>query len=61
MHLQSYYLFRDQFGRPGKGNNKGKVEALGEDGTAPVFRADPGIAIYRAGHTFEQAEDWTGL
>ena len=27
-HLQSHYLFRDCFGRPGKGNDKGKVEAL---------------------------------
>ena len=27
-HLQSHFLFRDRFGRPGKGNDKGKVEAL---------------------------------
>ena len=26
--LQSLYLFEDRFGRPGKGNNKGKVEGL---------------------------------
>jgi len=26
--LQSHYLFRDRFGRPGKGNDKGKVENL---------------------------------
>ena len=26
--LQSHYLFRDRFGRPGKGNDKGKVEGL---------------------------------
>jgi transposase len=26
--LQSHYLFLDRFGRPGKGNDKGKVEAL---------------------------------
>ena len=25
---QSHHLFRDRFGRPGKGNDKGKVEAL---------------------------------
>ena len=25
--LQSHYLFEDRFGRPGKGNDKGKVEA----------------------------------
>ena len=24
-HLQSHYLFRDRFGRPGKGNDKGKA------------------------------------
>ena len=27
-HLQSHYLFCDRFGRPGKGNDKGEVEAL---------------------------------
>ena len=27
--LQSHYLFEDRFGRPGKGNDKGKVEGLG--------------------------------
>ncbi len=26
--LQSHYLFRDRFGRPGKGNDKGEVEGL---------------------------------
>lgn len=26
--LQSYYLFEDRFGRPGKGNDKGKVEGM---------------------------------
>src|ERR687894_1278499 len=26
--LRSHYLFLDRFGRPGKGNNKGKVEGL---------------------------------
>jgi transposase len=26
--LQSHYLFYDRFGRPGKGNDKGKVEGL---------------------------------
>ncbi|HEX2219276.1 MAG TPA: IS21 family transposase [Gemmatimonadales bacterium] len=26
--LQSHYLFRDRFGRPGKGNEKGKVEGM---------------------------------
>ena len=26
--LQSHYLFADKFGRPAKGNDKGKVEGL---------------------------------
>ena len=26
--LQSYYLFEDRFGRPAKGNDKGKAEGL---------------------------------
>src|SRR5260370_36190068 len=26
--LQSHYLFAERFGRPGKGNDKGKVEGL---------------------------------
>ena len=26
--IQSHYLFDDRFGRPGKGNDKGKVEGL---------------------------------
>ena len=26
--LQSYYLFEDRFGRPGRGNDKGKVEGM---------------------------------
>ena len=28
VELQSHYLFADRFGRPGKGNDKGKVEGL---------------------------------
>ncbi len=30
--LISHYLFRDRFGRPGKGNDKGKVEGLVKNG-----------------------------
>ena len=30
--LVSHYLFRDRFGRPGKGNDKGKVEGLAKNG-----------------------------
>ena len=26
--MVSHYLFQDRFGRPGKGNDKGKVEGL---------------------------------
>ena len=26
--VQSHYLFSDRFGRPGKGNDKGKVEGM---------------------------------
>jgi transposase len=26
--MQSHYLFADRFGRPGKGNDRGKVEGL---------------------------------
>jgi hypothetical protein len=28
LELQSHYLFADKFGRPAKGNDKGKVEGL---------------------------------
>jgi hypothetical protein len=28
IEVVSHYLFRDRFGRPGKGNDKGKVEGL---------------------------------
>ena len=38
-HLQSHYLFRDRFGRPG--NDKGKVEALVKTARRPVHGADP--------------------
>ena len=30
--LQSHYLFEDRFGRPGKGNDKGKVEGVDRRG-----------------------------
>ena len=42
--LISHYLFRDRFGRPGKGNDKGKVENLVKNGRrrflTPVPTAD---------------------
>jgi len=34
--LVSHYLFRDRFGRPGKGNDKGKVEGLVKNGRRPL-------------------------
>ena len=34
--LQSHYLFEDRFGRPGKGNDKGKVEGMVEPGEPHV-------------------------
>jgi transposase len=50
--LQSHYLFQDRFGRPGKGNDKGKVEGL--VGYArrnflvpiPVFESFEGLNAY---------------
>jgi transposase len=30
VELQSHYLFEDRFGRPGKGNDTGKVEGLSD-------------------------------
>ena len=42
--LQSHYLFADRFGRPGKGNDKGKVEGLvgyaRRNFLVPIPRAD---------------------
>lgn len=38
--LQSHYLFEDRFGRPGKGNDKGKVEGLvGSPGATSWYRS----------------------
>ena len=38
--LQSHYLFAEKFGRPGKGNDKGKVEDLGGLCAAELHGAD---------------------
>lgn len=43
-HLQSHYLFRDRFGRPGKGNDKGKVEALVKTARRKFFVPIPKLA-----------------
>jgi transposase len=42
--LQSHYLFADKFGRPGKGNDKGKVEGLVGYVPAPLHGAKAGSA-----------------
>ena len=41
--LQSHYLFADRFGRPGKGNDKGKVEGLVGYVPPQLLRADPPV------------------
>src|ERR1700760_3579291 len=38
--LQSHYLFADRFGRPGKGNDKGKVE-----GWNSAWKSDPAVGV----------------
>src|SRR2546430_10811290 len=50
--LQSHYVFDDRFGRPGKGNDKGKVEGLigwiRRNLLVPVPRAASFTALNRA-------------
>ncbi len=43
-HLQSHYLFRDRFARPGKGNDKGSVEALVKIGRRTFFVPIPRVS-----------------
>ena len=45
--LQSHYLFTDRFGRPGKGNDKGKVEGLVGYRATELPGADPGVRRLR--------------
>jgi len=47
-HLQSHYLFRDRFGRPGKGNDKGKVEALVKNARRKFFVPLPRVSALDA-------------
>ncbi len=47
-HLQSHYLFRDRFGRPGKGNDKGSVEALVKIGRRTFFVPIPRVSGFEA-------------
>ena len=44
--LVSHYLFRDRFGRPGKGNDKGKVEGLVKYARANFMTPIPIAASY---------------
>jgi transposase len=53
--LLSHYLFDDRFGRPGKGNDKGKVEALVKYTRANFLTPVPHAASFAAlNATFEQ-------
>ena len=44
--LVSHYLFRDRFGRPGKGNDKGKVEGLVKNGRRRFLTPVPTATSY---------------
>ena len=46
--LVSHYLFRDRFGRPGKGNDKGKVEGLVKYARANFMTPIPTAPSYEA-------------
>ena len=48
--LQSHYLFADRFGRPGKGNDKGKVEGLVGYARRNFFVPVPRVASWDALH-----------
>ncbi len=50
--LQSHYLFEDGFGRPGKGNDKGKVEGLVGYARRNFFVPVPRFATWDALNTF---------
>ncbi|MDX9862231.1 MAG: IS21 family transposase, partial [Rhodospirillales bacterium] len=44
--LVSHYLFRDRFGRPGKGNDKGKVEGLVKYARSNFMTPIPTVASF---------------
>ncbi len=46
--LVSHYLFRDRFGRPAKGNDKGKVEGLVKNGRRRFLTPVPAAASFEA-------------
>jgi hypothetical protein len=49
--LVSHYLFQDRFGRPGKGNDKGRVEGLVKFARANFLTPVPVAASYEALNT----------
>src|SRR5215210_6303328 len=46
--LISHYVFKDRFGRPGKGNDKGKVEALVKHVRRTFLTPLPSAALFEA-------------
>jgi transposase len=54
--LQSHYLFADKFGRPAKGNDKGKVEGLVGYARRNFMVPVPCFAIWDAFNTHLEAE-----
>ena len=50
--LVSHYLFQDRFGRPGKGNDKGKVEGLVKFSRANFMVPIPQAASFEALNTY---------
>ncbi len=53
--LVSHYLFKDRFGRPGKGNDKGKVEGLVKYARANFLTPVPHAASFEAlNHRLEE-------
>jgi transposase len=54
--LQSYYLFTDKFGRPAKGNDKGKVEGLVGYARRNVMVPIPRVSSWEELNTHLEAE-----
>jgi len=54
--LVSHYLFRDRFGRPGKGNDKGKVENLVKNGRRRFLTPVPIAASFDELHARLEAD-----
>jgi hypothetical protein len=59
--LVSHYLFRDRFGRPGKGSDKGKVEGLVKNGRQRFLTPVPSAPSYDEPNARPEAhcrEEW---